>query len=375
MNRRHFMMAGLAAGAASAVRPSFGQSANSKLNTGFIGVGNRGGYVMKSVKDLPGVQITALCDIKPDRLDAAATVAASHQPKTYTDWRELLIQPDLDVVFIATPCDLHVPMALTAMDARKHIYCEKPAGIKAGEIGWLYRAGQGYDKTFCVGQQMRSMATLQKAISWVHEGNLGEVVMVTAQRHASADLDNDGPSADWFFYNWRSGDVLVEMSVHNLDVCNWAINNYPSRAAGFGGNLLYKDTPPGRNTMDGYSLSYEYPNGVKLNYIQTFFHPSKMPAGSQLVNVYGEKGAVELLSGIFYPSDRNAQPVKLTEGIKNDDVAHQKRFYEAIRTGSKSPAGFDVACSGALTAIMGREAIYQKRVTTWAEMNVDIAKP
>lgn len=374
MNRRHFLMSGLAASSLALSRKTAAQSPNSRLNTGFIGLGNRGGHVMKSIKDLPGIQITALCDIKPDRLDAAATVAAASKPKTYTDWRELLIQPDLDVVFIDTPCDLHVPMALAAMDANKHIYCEKPAGIKADEIGWFYREGKDYGKVICIGQQMRSEAKLRKTIDWIQEGNLGRIVMVKAQRHASEDLDHNGSSADWFFYNWRSGDVLVEMSVHNLDACNWAVGEYPARAAGFGGNLLYINEPPGRNTMDGYSLTYDYPGGVKLSYTQVFFHPSKMPGGGQYINVYGEKGAVELMSGTFYPHDRNAQPVKLADDVKNTATAHQERFFEAIRTGSKSPADIAVGCSGALTAIMGREAIYQKRVTTWKEMGVDIAK-
>lgn len=374
VNRRHFLMGSLATATLATVRRGPAQSANSKLNTAFIGVGNRGSYVMKGVKDLPGVHIAALCDIKPDRLDAAASIASAHNPKTYTDWRDLLGHPDLDVVFIDTPCDLHVSMALTAMDAHKHIYCEKPVGIKAEEIGWLYRAGKDYDKVFCVGQQMRSMDTIAKPIEWIHEGNLGEVVMVQAQRQASDDLDNEGSSADWFFYNWRSGDVLVEMSVHNLDVCNWVINDYPSMASGVGGTLLYKDSPPGRNTMDGYSLTYDYPNGVKMSYTQTFFHPSKLPGGGQYVRVYGSNGAVELFSGTYYPRGRDAVPVKLAEGIKNDDLAHQKRFYEAIRTGSKVPADLTVGCSGALTAIMGREAIYQKRVVTWDELEVDIQK-
>jgi hypothetical protein len=81
---------------------------------------------------------------------------------------------------------------------------------------------------------------------------------------------------------------------------------------------------------------------------------------------------VELLTGTFYPHGRDAQPVKLTEGIKRDEWAHQKRFYEAIRTGGKAPADVAVGCSGALTAIMGREAIYQKRVVKWEEAEIDI---
>lgn len=343
-------MGSLAASTLAASPKLRAQSANSKLNTGFIGVGNRGAYVMKSVMELPEVQISAVCDIKPDRLDAAATAARAHNPKTYTDWRELIIHPDLDVVFIATPCDQHVEMSLTAMDAHKHIYCEKPVAITGDSVGWLYGAAKKYDKVFTVGQQMRSYEDFQKTIQWIHEGNLGEVVMVRAQRHAAQDLNPEGSSADWFFYNWRSGDVLVEMSVHNLDVCNWVIGAYPTRAAGVGGNLIYKDIPPGRNTMDGYSLDYEYANGVKMNYSQVFFHPASMPNGGQYFSIYGTKGAVELMTGTFYPHGRDAKPVKLAEGIKRDDIAHQRRFYNAIRNGGPNPADARVGCSGALTA-------------------------
>ena len=66
-------------------------------------------------------------------------------------------------------------------------------------------------------------------------------------------------SAEWFFNAKRSGDVIVEMAVHNLDLCNWAVRSRPERAAGFGGNLLWKNDPPGRTqTWIGYTLSYEY---------------------------------------------------------------------------------------------------------------------
>jgi myo-inositol 2-dehydrogenase/D-chiro-inositol 1-dehydrogenase len=73
--------------------------------------------------------VAALCDIKPDRLDEAATAAATHNSSTYRDYHELLARKDIDAVVIATPCDLHVEMAIAALNAGKHVYCEKPAGI------------------------------------------------------------------------------------------------------------------------------------------------------------------------------------------------------------------------------------------------------
>jgi predicted dehydrogenase len=92
---------------------------------------------------------------------------------------------------------------------------------------------------FQAGQQMRSSGRLRALMAKLGEGMLGKIIMVKAQRHAGDDLDHNGSSADWFFNARRSGDVIVEMAVHNLDVCNWVVGSRPERAAGFGGTLLW----------------------------------------------------------------------------------------------------------------------------------------
>ncbi|MBK7930066.1 MAG: hypothetical protein IPJ98_22130 [Bryobacterales bacterium] len=69
----------------------------------------------------------------------------------------------------------------------------------------------------------------------IREGAIGDVIMVKAQRHATADLPHDGSSGDWYFDVSKSGGYLIEQSVHNLDACNWAIRAHPTRArAGLG---------------------------------------------------------------------------------------------------------------------------------------------
>ena len=60
---------------------------------------------------------------------------------------------------------------------------------------------------------------------------IGDVIMVKAQRHATADLAHDGSSADWYFDVTKSGGYLIEQSVHNLDLCNWAIGLIPCAPA------------------------------------------------------------------------------------------------------------------------------------------------
>ncbi len=371
-NRRNFLMGTLAAAVSS--RSARGQAAGDTVRTAFIGVGNRGSYLMKMALELTGVEVTALCDIKPDRLDSAATAAAGHKPRTFDDYRRVLDLKDVDAVFIATPCDLHVEMAITALKAGKHVYCEKPVGVTPASIMELVKVARESKTVFQAGQQRRSEQRLAKTIEQIHQGVAGKVIMVKAQRHSSSDLDHEGPSADWFFDAKRSGDVLVEMSVHNLDVCNWIIGALPERAAGFGGTLLWVNDPPGRTNMDGYSLTYEYSNGVKLSYTQVFFHPRDMPHGGQFNLVYGTEGGVDLDTSTYHPreSRRGNRTRTLVEPVEEDRDAHLDNFFDAIRTGAKPAADIIVGATGALTAILGREAIYGKKVMEWRELGVDL---
>jgi predicted dehydrogenase len=365
LNRRSFLMGSL--GAARLARAQRG----SAINVGVIGTGNRGSADLASVLAQPDAKVAALCDIKPDRLDKAATAAAKHRPATFRDYNDLLARKDVDAVVIATPCDLHVEMAIAAIKAGKHVYCEKPAGIDPPSIQRLMNVVHASDRVFQIGQQMRSMTGLRRTIEKVHDGVIGDVIMVKAQRHASADLPHNSSSNDWFFDIRRSGDVIVEMSVHNLDVCNWVIGSLPERASGFGGTLLWKNDPPGRSNMDGYTLSYEYANSVKMSYTQVFFHPRGMPGNGQSTYVYGTKGGVDLEKATAYWL-AGGEPTVLAEPTREDSHAHMAAFLECIRTGRKSPADIKVAATAALTAILGRDSIYRKEVLTWKSLGVSL---
>jgi myo-inositol 2-dehydrogenase/D-chiro-inositol 1-dehydrogenase len=368
VNRRNFLFGSLAA-------PLFVRGADETISTGFIGTGNRGSYLLRTVLDQPGVKVAAVCDIKPDRLDKAASAASRDKPATFTDYHRLLERDDVQAVFIATPCDLHVEMAIAALKAGKHVYCEKPAGITPESIQRLVRVAKASKTVFQIGQQMRSMSRLRETIAKIHDGVAGDVIMVKAQRHAGNDLDHEGPSKDWFFNASRSGDVITEMAVHNLDECNWAINSRPERAGGFGGTLLWKNDPPGRTNMDGYTLSYEYANGVKMSFTQVFFHPNGLPGNGQYAHVYTTKGAVDLDTATFYqrgPRRSSPPPQVLVPETREKRDAHIAAFFDCIRTGDQPPADITVAATAALTSIMGREAIYQKKVITWQDLGVEL---
>ncbi len=368
-DRRSFLLGSLAAAGALGA-----QELGREIRVGMIGVGNRGGHLLGHVLEQPGVRVTALCDTKPDRLDTAATKAASHRPFTTSGYKQLLARDDVDAVYIATPCDLHVEMSLAALKANKHIYCEKPLGITASSVAELAAAVKKSSQVFQVGQQMRSYARLKQTVRKIHEGVAGKVVMIKAQRHSTRDIPHDASSSDWLFFRDRSGEMLVEQSVHNLDVCNWIAREYPVRASGFGGTKIYVDQPPGRDTMDGYSLSYEYPSGLTLSYTQVFFHPRNMPGGGAPWFVYGTEGGVDVNNSMFYPHNPTADngPRELVPEIEDDAQAHTKAFFAAIRGEGEPAATIDDGLTGALTAILGRDAIYGKKVMEMSDYGLKL---
>jgi predicted dehydrogenase len=209
------------------------------------------------------------------------------------------------------------------------------------------------------------------AIGKIRQGVIGDVLMVKAQRHATTDIDHDGSSGDWYFDVSKGGGYLIEQSVHNLDLCNWVIGAHPLRCAGFGGILLYKNDPPGRTIFDCGSITYDYPNGVKMSFTQNVFHPKKMPNGGQYVYVFGSKAGVDLLEGEMYPLGDGAQSA-LVPKERLDNNAHIAAFYACVTKGGPNPAGIVIGATAALTSILGHEAMSKGKVVTWAELGVDV---
>jgi predicted dehydrogenase len=337
------------------------------MSTGIIGTGGRGTTVMRGV--LEHGKVAAVCDTHAGRMAKAAEIAARDTPATFADYRRLLDRKDIDAVVIATPPYLHAEMAVAALQAGKHVYCEKPVAITPASVQDVVKAARGSKKVFVSGQQLRSYRRLTDAVRKIRAGAIGEVLMVKAQRHAESDLSHTGTSAEWFFDVEKSGGYLIEMSVHNLDLCNWAIGATPVRAAGFGGILLYKDDPPGRSIMDGYTLSYDYPNEVKLYFTQMVFHPRGLPGGGQFVHVYGKQGACDLMGDTsVYPLDGKAPPTELASKVEEAPNAHMLAFYECIRGNGPNPADVTVGATTALTAIMGHQAITTGTVVEWKDI-------
>src|ERR1043166_4081476 len=160
-SRRNFLRSGAAAAAGtfSIIAPQSvrGSQANSQVSVGLIGSGGRGSYDAGLVNADPRARITALCDKFPDQFERAQKTIKVENPKTYTDFEKLLGASDIDAVIIATPPFEHPRMLEAAIQSRKHIYCEKPAGVDVEGCRRVIAAAKKADpaKTIGFGYQQR----------------------------------------------------------------------------------------------------------------------------------------------------------------------------------------------------------------------------
>ncbi len=370
-DRRSFLLGAAAAGALRAQQ-------SREIRTAFIGVGNRGTELLKQVLSQENAPVAAICDTNPTVRDRAQGLASRFNPRSFAEWRKVVDMKDVDAVMIATPCNMHAEMAVACLEAGKHVYCEKPLGITAEEIDRVLKAARRSKAFLQIGQQMRYYPWLQGAVPHIHNGLIGKPLIIKAQRHSTASPEQEkGHLPEWYFDPKISGDRIVENGVHNLDVCNWIANSLPVSVYGFGKTYLPKPKPPGEEYMDGYSVMYMYQNEVNLTYSEAKLHPRALKelANGQWYVVFGEKGAVTIKRGsaLFYDMYSAGEPRELL--TPEQQTARENAmgdFYASIRENRQPFADLRVAATAALTTIMGRTAIYERRMVTWKELGVSL---
>ena len=200
-------------------------------------------------------------------------------------------------------------------------------------------------------------------MKFIHSGGMGKVLMCQGYRH-TGDLPRN---TLWYFDRSRSGDNIVEQACHILDLFCWAIGQPTIRAYGTGGISLYKDVPPGRTTMDNYSVLYEFPGDVRLNFSHMYFDPPGFSGIKE--RVFCERGAIDLATATWAELGKKGE-IKLEVPDNGQDSTRQAlaAFFDNAR-GHKTPLNnAESALRSTLMAMMGRKSIYEKRVVTWEEV-------
>jgi predicted dehydrogenase len=346
-------------------KTAFGSQANSALTLGVIGCGNRGTYVSGIFAKNEFAKVTAICDIYDDKLDAAEKRYSGAQ--RFKHHLELL-KTNIDAVLIATPAFLHPEHFEAAVNARKHIFMEKPAGVNAAGCARVVRAARRADPTkrITVDYQQRYGKEYRKAYEVVKSGELGGIKMVRAAwLGGGPPLQKGHPASEerirnWFFYRELSGDILVEQDCHNIDVVNWYTGTHPVKVSGYGSRQLrqYGDI------YDNVACTFQFADGTIFSYSANQF---RTPGFSDVSETFiCEKGAVNV-SRRGYTIWREGKPAETAEtkyDIAQDAV---NEFIEGARTGKLENAAF-AAAESTLVAVMALEACVKGKEVTWDSM-------
>ncbi|RYY37783.1 MAG: Gfo/Idh/MocA family oxidoreductase [Sphingobacteriaceae bacterium] len=275
-------------------------SAGDTINIAAIGVNGMGWSNLSVMRKLPGVKCVAICDIDQRVLDKRVAELAKEniKVKTYTDYRKLLADKNIDAVIIGTPDHWHCLMMVEAVKAGKDVYVEKPAGNSIAECSAMVAAQQKYKRVVQVGQWQRSMQHFADAVDFVQSGKLGNIRSVKAWSYIGwkdsvpvapdtavpAGVNYDawlGPAqkkpfnVNHFHFNFRwfwdyGGGLMTDWGVHMLDFALIGMKaGNPKSITSTGGKFAFptdaQETPDTLTTIyayDNYFIQWEHAMGI-----------------------------------------------------------------------------------------------------------------
>lgn len=388
---RRTVLSRAAAGAATAALVSVATHAHADdsaakettLRWGIIGTGARGSTVhVPCIKEAPESQLVALCDVSEERLSSTAS-KVGHPVATTTDYHKLLANPDVNAVVISAPNLLHREMLLAAIQAGKHVFCEKPCGTTVAEANEMQKAAVAAKNVVMFGMQYRNGARQQKMAELIQAGEIGKPkYMVQAcsrgdwnlspQIWQYADPKLGGKPRNWRFSHTATGGTLNEFDCHYFDLLHWFAGAAPIAATCDGGISVYKD---GRDTWDHASVTLRYPNDIVAVHTLCLFGP-----GHADTTVVGDEGALESIGEVFRLTHSRGK--KGTRGAENltatprpkrgnadrDTLVLYEDFLKCVKTGKKPEAGIDRAITASKTCWLAELADDRKAEVKWEEL-------
>jgi predicted dehydrogenase len=185
------------------------------IGVGVIGYGGAASRLhLPVLKNLPGVRVTAIAGTTHDALAAVADRYAI--PARYHDYRDLLQNPSVDAVAICVPPDLHEVIGLAALEAKKHVFIEKPLALSLEQCAALVRAAEASTVTTMVGFHLRWHRLVRQAREWIAAGRLGTVELLRTVFTSGIRWRADLPA--WRTRRSAGGGVLIESGVHYYDL-------------------------------------------------------------------------------------------------------------------------------------------------------------
>jgi predicted dehydrogenase len=280
-----------------------------------------------------------------------------------------------DVVLLATPPGFRPGHMQAAVDAGKHIFCEKPMAVDAaGYRVAMDAVRKSKEKKLSVvaGFCWRRDASRKEAFRRLFDGQIGDITSIFSHYYtnpvkpmppASTRLpewsDVEWQIRNWYNFSWLSGDGLVEQAVHSVDKLGWAMKDQdPISCIATGGRQIPSE---GGNIFDHCHIAYEYPNNVFCHLGQ---RQIKGCANETFDFIRGTKGT--LVIGKGDPFIDGEERWRHRGDVKNMYQVEHDEFFAAIRKGEMVNDG-DWMLHSTMLAIMGRMAAYTGKRITWAD--------
>lgn len=326
MNRRTFIQAGAAALALSSVRNYAADAADigNKKRVGLIGSGWYGKLDLFRLIQVAPVEVVSLCDVDKTMLANAADMVATRQaskkkPRTFSDYREMLKEKDLDIVLVATPDHWHALNMIAAVEAGADVYCQKPTSVDVLESEAMLSAARKHKRVVQIGTQRRSTPHLIEAREQiVKAGKLGKIAHaeVYCYYHMRArqnppdtqppeNLDYEmwtGPAPmrpyssmvhprGWRAFMEYGNGIVGDMCVHMLDTVRWILDlGWPKEISSHGG--IYVDKASKANISDTQAATFEF-DGLTVDWMHRSWGAANDPSVPWGFTIYGDKGTLK----------------------------------------------------------------------------------
>ena len=406
LSRRRFLKGVAAAAGAPYVLTSTAlgapgaRSASGRIVMGFIGVGGRGGGLLRNACGRGDVQVVAVCDVDSSRRERARQGVVDRYARgrrggrgvaAYGDFRELLAREDIDAVLIATPDHWHPLVSVHAAKAGKDIYCEKPLTNFIAEGRAVVNAVRRYGRVFQTGSQERS-GRGRFACELVRNGRIGKLHTIhTYLPTARRQMGNVAPQAvpEGFDYDmwlgpapWRSyhpacchGNFrwvrdfaigeLTDRGAHVNDIALWGAGPLLTDPVQVEGHGVFPKQGPWNSAID-YHIEYRYASGLR------FIIDSQNPDGSQPARGIRFVGTDGWIFVHIHGAAMRAEPASvLQETIGPGEIhlhhspGHFEDFLQAIRSRGPTVAPADQGHRTATFCHVGHAAILLGRKLTW----------
>lgn len=346
-----------------------------QLKIGLVGCGKRGtGAAFEALTASKAVKLVAMGDAFEDMLnDSYARIASSFKDQVDVPAERRFVGLDAykkvidacDIVLLATPPPFRPIHFESAIRANKHVFMEKPLAVdvpgfhKIQEIGELARQKK---LNVVVGLQRRYNTASQEMIKKIHEGAIGEIRSLDVYYNVGApkihprvegQTEMEYQLRNWRYFSWLWGGQIAGQAIHQIDVMNWVMQDYPVIARGSGGRQSFVGPNQG-NTYDHFYVEYQYPNGVKMHMQSRTIDNCWKRMGFE---IHGTKGYADERNRIFDLKGNMIWRYREREETAGSTQLEQNAFIHALLEGGYLN-NTDYGARSTLTTIIGRMAAH-----------------